>query len=390
MQTNVLGDLAPQLAWLRNSGIQLASGPDAGGVRSWLDETPGAAPPKHGFIYSEITGYFMTLCRQLALAGDPEWIARGEHAAAWIVDRALHPSGAVLSRKYADLESGKADPYSFENGRIAFFDCAMVGFGLLQIHALTGAGKWLDAAVRIGGFLEREFGTALADGHSTFDLNTGARTPPADRWSAHFAPFELKGAMFLDALADTTGSSAPRAFANRILEQALAAQLASGRFPTNQSGSATHLHPHTYTIEGLIYLAARRDQPELARAAARGVDWSFQTCLDRPDQMQQWSEDGAATIEELRSDTLAQSLRAYALLKAMLPESRWGWEDHIPARYDQLATFALPSGGTSYGQDEYGAKSHHANAWCHMFAVEALLFRSLPTRRQVWSELILT
>jgi hypothetical protein len=106
--------------------------------------------------------------------------------------------------------------------------------------------------------------------------------------------------------------------------------------------------------------------------------------------MQQWSEDGAATIKELRSDTLAQSLRAYALVKAMLPESRWGWEDHIPARYDQLATFALPSGGTSYGQDEYGAKSHHANAWCHMFAVEALLFRSLPTRRQVWSELILT
>ncbi len=63
------GPSAAELAWLARSNIQIAEGPDAGGVRAWLDETPG--PP--GFIYSEITGYFITLCCQLAAQGERAW-----------------------------------------------------------------------------------------------------------------------------------------------------------------------------------------------------------------------------------------------------------------------------------------------------------------------------
>jgi len=375
---------------MADSGIQLPPGhPDAGGVRAWLDETPdrGGEP---GFIYSEITGYFMTLCHQLARLGGHEWVPRGERAAAWIVEHALHPSGAVLSRKYDDAARGAADPYSFENGRIALFDCAMVGFGLLQIHTLTGDRRWLDAAVRIGGFLERAFGTAIADRHSTFDVKTMSPVPASDRWSAHFGPFQLKCALFLDALTDATTDPAPRAFANRILAHALAAQHPSGRFPTTPSGTTTHLHPHTYTVEGLLYLGARHGRPDLVQAAAHAIDWSVTTCLGRSPQLQQWSEDAPAVIEGLRSDVLAQSLRAYELVKLLSPQTTWAWESQVPGLFGQLASFTLPSGGTSYGRDEYGPRPHHANAWCHFFAIEAQLFRALRAARRGHESLIVT
>ncbi len=368
------GPSAAELAWLARSNIQIVDGPDAGGVRAWLDETPG--PP--GFIYSEITGYFITLCCQLARQGDRSWIEPAERAAAWIVERAMHPSGAVLSRKYEQQpERAAADPYSFENGRIAFFDCAMVGFGLVELHALTGNARWLDGATAIAGFLESAFASAPEDGHSTFDANTMTAVAAAPRWSSHFGPFELKGALFLDALAAATGASAPRAFVERLVRLALERQHPSGRFPTMPAGDTTHLHPHTYTIEGLIYLSARHDRRDLLEAAVRGVDWSVTTCLARQPQLQQWSEKAELRIEGLRSDVLAQTLRAYEVIKLLAPETRWPWEAEIDALHAQLDSFTLPSGGTAYGRDEYGARAGHANAWCHFFAVEAKLFRAL-------------
>jgi hypothetical protein len=374
VQATLSGPSTAELDWLARSGIQIPEGPDAGGVRAWLDETGG--PP--GFIYSEITGYFITLCCQLAAHGDRTWTARGERAATWIIERALHPSGAILSRKY-DLapERAATDPYSFENGRIAFFDCAMVGFGLVELHALTGNARWLDAATAIGGFLERAFADATRDGHSTFDAATMTPVAAAPRWSSHFGPFELKGAMFFDALASATGAAAPRAFVDRLITHALAQQHSTGRFPTMPAGDTTHLHPHTYTIEGLLYLAARHERRDLLQAAARGVDWTVTTCLAPTPQLQQWSEQPDLRIEGLRSDVLAQTLRAYEVIKLLAPETTWSWEREIPALHAQLDTFMLPSGGTAYGRDEYGARTGHANAWCHFFAVEAKLFRAL-------------
>ena len=368
------GPSAAELDWLARSGVQIAEGPDAGGVRAWLDETPG--PP--GFIYSEITGYFITLCCQLARGGDRAWIGRAERAATWIVERAMLPTGAVLSRKYEQSpERAAADPYSFENGRVAFFDCAMVGFGLVELHTATGNARWLEAATAIGGFLDRAFGSAPEDGHSTFDAPTMAPVPAAPRWSSHFGPFELKGAMFLDALATATGAAAPRAFVDRLIGLALSRQHASGRFPTMPAGDTTHLHPHTYTIEGLLYLAARHDRQDLVQAAARGIDWTVTTCLARTPQLQQWSEQPDLRIEGLRSDVLAQTLRAYEVIKLLSPQTTWSWEPQIAALHAQLDTFTLPSGGTPYGRDEYGPRTGHANAWCHFFAVEAKLFRAL-------------
>ena len=367
-----LAELAPALDWLRTSGIQRPPGdPDAGGVHAWIDEASGTP----GFLYSEITGYFMTLCVHLArLQPGADWLARASAAASWIVDRAMTPEGAVLARKYADAASDHADPYSFTNRRVLFFDTAMVGYGLVLTARATGDERWRAAARRAADFVLRAF-EVNRERFAAFDLSTGTPTPHGPRWSQDFGSFQLKGAYFLRALADDVGAGgAPyRDLCDRILEASLSSQRPDGRFPTDRAGDATHLHPHTYTIEGLLGLAANWGRTDVLPAVARAIDWSFRTCL-RPDRpMQQWADTPGKVISGLRSDVVAQSLRAQALYRCLVPGASWAWERDLPAVWQWLDQFQLPSGGLSYGLDEHGKRSTHANAWCQMFAIEARL-----------------
>jgi hypothetical protein len=367
------------LDWLATSGIQRPPGADdAGAVHAWIDGTTR----EPAYLYSEITGYFVTLCVQLerllpklGIETRGAWRERAEAAAAWLVDSAQHASGGILSRKYlGPVDPQRIDPWSFTGGRVAFFDSAMVGFGLVQLWRLTGGQRWLEAARRIGDYLLRAHESADCTRRwAAHDVLADARVPEAERWSQHFAAYELKGAHFLMSLNDATGAGLFVGLAERTLAQALASQRPSGRFPTNQSETATHLHPHTYTIEGLLYLCAAHNRSELLDPAKRALDWTMTTCLlaDRP--LQQWSELPDQLIEGTRSDALAQSLRAYELIKALDPGVQWAWEGELPTLYDRVCSFETSSGATRYGRDETGDKAHE-NAWCHFFRMEMELF----------------
>jgi hypothetical protein len=377
------------LAWLKNSGIQEpANNPDAGGVHAWLDASTG----QPAYLYSEITGYFITFCVQmqrhsevLELSADEKagLIERARAAADWILRVAQHESGAVLSRKYSELAADSSDPWSFAGGRVAFFDCAMVGFGLTELYALTSERRWLDAALRIGQYLLSVHESADKNTrYAASDVHTRQPLPEAPRWSQHFGPYELKSAHFLCSLSEVTGAEEYRRLLDRVLARALESQRPSGRFSTHPKGIATHLHPHSYTIEGLLYLVAKQGRRDLLQRAERAIDWMFQTCLLTASPVEQWSSEPALAISGTRSDALAQALRAYEIAKILEPSSIWSdWEPHLPTLYERVCNFATEDGGTTYGLDEAGDKSHHKNAWAHFFRMEMELFALLRQSR---------
>jgi len=342
-------------------------------VYAWLNEQTG----EPAFVYSEITGYFLSLCANLH-AVDPQgpWRERAVRAATWITEVAQHPSGGVLTRKFAQGKAGD-DPFAFERGLTLFFDATMVGYGLMNTYAITHDERWLAAAKKIGDFCVERFQDPEGKRHWAIDLHTMAALPEAARWSQHFGPFELKGAMFLHALSEATHEPRYEALTQALLKNTLAAQRPEGRFPTYYpNGEATHLHPNAYVIEGLLYLAAHAGRSDLLDPAARALDWAFRTCLVRPDRLHQWSDNPALTIRGLRSDVVAQCLRAYCIAKALKPTLHFEWETHLPELWTLLDSYLMPSGGTAYGVDETGQKLNHANAWCHFFGMEARLFRT--------------
>jgi hypothetical protein len=372
------------LRWLINSGIQVPPGQtDAGGVYAWLDA--GSGEP--AFLYSEITGYFTTLCVQLhrCLPGvggvEPEladgWLERGVAAATWLRDTAQHPTGGILSRKYPNADHS-SDPWSFEGGRIAYFDSAMVGYGLMQLHSATGDRQWLEVADRVGQYLLRHHESAdHAERYAAFDVLEMKPALEAERWSQHFGPYEVKSSYFLGSLADATGNSDYAALLRRVEEQALLGQLPEGRFATHPRGSCTHLHPHSYTIEGLLYMIATHGRTELLRVAEQALDWMFTNALALDLPLQQWATSAQHRIPGTRADALAQGLRIYEALRALGSTTEWAWEGWLGKLDARLASYETADGGTCYGEDEYGAKREHANAWVHFFRMERELFAIL-------------
>jgi hypothetical protein len=369
--------LAAALGWLRDSGIQAGAGAgaDAGGVYAWLDGATG----RPSYLYSEITGYFITLCVKLDRLGlGADWLPRARAAATWIVERAEDPRepGAILGRRHADPADEAADEFSFARRRVPFFDAAIAGYGLVALHRADGDPRWLAAARRIAAFLERAFLAGGPPAHATWDLAAGAPVAPGPRWSRHFGPFELKAALFLDALAAVTGEARLAAHVDAILARALAAQQPDGRFPTHPDGDATHLHPHCYTLEGLAALIARRGRRDLAGPLARGATWMYRTCLATEPPIQEWSKQSGHIVRGIRSDVIAQALRVQALLDRLAPD-----EPHIPAPAwlaGALARHVQANGGTAYGEDDHGVRLTHSNAWCHFFRVDL----ELPVARE--------
>ena len=200
MSSTLLSQLEQQINWLRESAIQRPSGvSDAGAVHAWIEQAT-AGEPKFSFLYSEITGYFMTLCAQLSqglgkaaaaagLSVGNDWPRRAARAAEWIVSCAMHPSGAVLTRKHLGVATG--DRFSFEGGLTGFFDSAMVGYGLLLTHQITGDERWLAAARKICGFMRHAFESRdHSQRWAWYDLKKGAALEPESRWSMHFGPYE--------------------------------------------------------------------------------------------------------------------------------------------------------------------------------------------------------
>jgi hypothetical protein len=366
--------LRARCAWLCDSGIQVEEGaPDAGGVGAWIDSVG-----RRSYLYSEITGYFMTFAVRLAaLQSDARWLERAERAARWIVDCAQDPSGAVLCRKGHAVD-GVSATFAFEGGHTWLFDCAMVGYGLLTTWRATGNSQWLDAAERIGGFVRGIFHRLDEADAAAFDLTTNEIVPPGPRWSRHLGPFELKCVLFLDSLHRITGESAYRDLVNRLLERTLATQHPSGRFGTDREGFTTHLHPHFYAVEGLLYLASGGERPDLLDRAEAAIDWAFSECLRPGALVQAWSSHPASVISGIRTDILAQALRAHEIVRALRP-ARHGrpWEGNLPALRELLDRHITPDGGIRYGTDENGTHED-ANAWCQFFTLEAELARFSP------------
>ena len=371
--------LANALTWLRDSAVQVSGGEDAGGVHAWIDESSG----EPSYLYSEIAGYFATLCLRLQVA-DPSgpWRERGERAADWLLLRARHENGLVLTRKYSagGKHSGADDPFQFERGVAVLFDNAMVGRGLVHAFELTGEARFLNGALELDSLVRRYFLPEGAAPRWAWDCNRGVPLPDGPRWSQNVGPFQLKSATFFAALRQhADGPEHDRAIAS-IVRLLLPSQKPDGCFPNaadNERG-ATHLHPHFYAVEGLLLLAQELGRQDLIDAAARATNWGFRHALLETPQLQQWTAVASShdRITGARSDILAQGLRAVAILRRLAPHASLPSDSDVAPIRAQLAALRTPRGGTAYGSDERGVRLQHANAWCHFFALDTLLHES--------------
>lgn len=358
--TNInLSKTAELAKWIIDSGIQNITSDDKknGSFNSWYDIDKGS----HPFMYSEITGYGITTLLYLYhVTGNKIFLERAKLAGDWLLNQALHDCGGIITRIYHD---GRID------NAIHAFDNGMVLYGLANLARVSDISRYADGAETIANFLlsiQRNDGLMNA----MFDVTISEAANNNEKWSTQPGGYHAKIALGFIELSNFLGKPKYKNSAGKLCDACLQFQEASGRFIF---GEKTHLHPHSYACEGLIYASRFLDKKQYTDSIEMAVKWAFE---------QQLKDGGLPTLyspnakdENQRSDILAQFVRLGII---MLHDGRiLDYKERIRALYSKLLEFknhtGKHSGGFYYGY-ENGRKLNHINSWCSMFALQAIDF----------------
>lgn len=355
-------------SWMLHSGIQDINGElrVRGGVNAWYD-----LKHKHfTFLYSEITGYSIPcLLAMRDYLKDEAALDHAKYAADWLLRNPFNRAVGLVETRFVHLPD-----YRDYDGWAFTFDNVMCAYGLSKLYAVTRKEEYLRAALTIVDRLLSSAWTPEGMIFPIFDLDRRMWMERPDKWSTRSGSFLAKLTLCLSSLYGLTGEERYRSAAFRLGEGALRAQDASGRFVTRDDDSSTHLHPHCYTIEGLLCLASEFGASSFWKPCEAGLAWLWR----------HQSEDGGfptlvaptRTVEFQRSDILAQVLRLTLLLNStrrlVISPQRTG---RLVARLLEFQHDApdCHDGGFSYGWEVDGERKDHLNAWCTMFAIQGLM-----------------
>lgn len=333
--------------WLLDSPVQLHEGPHAGGIAGWLDPL---GRPK--FVYLEITGYYLTAMAWLAggaASSDrtaTEALARGRRALDWVTSTT---AGGAVPQTRLHL---RGDGDDWRNAAIFCFDLAMAARGVACFAAAAGIDEADTPLGEIGARVEEV--CAGAPQLRSHVLRDEAGQPLPDRWSTRPGPHHVKAAAALLRLPPETLDPA--------VGDACRATIASWAEALEASWPSPQLHPVLYGIEGLLMLS-----PEAPAGALDAAECAFERLMElqRPDGMLPAAVDGQGT--EVRADVIAQALRAGELLRQAGRLQDDGWRPRLNALAADVASGVREDGGVLFSTEH-----QVANAWCAMFALQAL------------------
>ena len=151
-------------------------------------------------------------------------------------------------------------------------------------------------------------------------------------------------------------------------------QQSDGRFVTQATEASTHLHPHSYTLEGLLDYGRAYQDKKVLELVKKGIQWALNHQLKDGGIFCFYA--GQQFLPYVRVDVLAQTLRLAAIFSQYDSPFRSENQKKLELLRQKLLTSQVISGaqegGFFYGQEENGLIHYHVNAWVTMFASQAL------------------
>lgn len=341
-------------SWLLNSGIQSKEG----GFFSWFDlETR-----EYSYLYSEITGYgITTLLFLYQESSEALYLERARLAGDWLITHAMHPCGGVRTRLYREDSSAPA-AYSFTAENIFSFDTGMALFGMANLYRLTQDKKYLLSACKMADFLVDTMQAEDGFLYPIYNAKAGNTVTNTEKWSNQHSSFHAKVAMGFVDLYEATQDARYKNAALKLAEFALTCQAEDGRFITDSATRTTHLHPHCYSAEGLLYVGSHVGEPRFIIASRRATEWAL-------------GKVGTGGINELY-DPNTDSFNAFTRCDVLAQLLRLGLfyskDKKIEMLHKALSDHQYKSASRQGGGFLYNLSTKHLNSWCSMFALQAL------------------
>jgi len=370
--------------WLLDSGIQNIDKEEKlnGGFNSWYDINK----KNYYYIYSEITGYgistFLFLDKFL---DDNILVDRAELAANWIIEVAMHKNGGVKTRYYFYEEEGQKN-YSFDSEILYTFDTGMVLNGMVSLYRKTKNKKYLDCSLKLVDFLMNKVMKVDGSFYAYLDAKKISLVDTEDKWSTQSGSYHAKLVIGFVDLYETTKDEKFKEIAMKICDNAFTYQESDGRFVTFRDSKNTHMHPHCYSAEGLLYAGIKLNVTRYVESAKKAIIWALDNQLESGGVSPLYVKDNYKFIRNERTDTLAQVLRLGSLL-IKYNNLDGKYINNLEKLKERLLSFqekeGQQKGGFKYGFDENGKKLDHLNSWCSMFAVQALiLYQRINNKNQ--------
>ena len=354
--------------WMIQSGAQINSDDTRlnGGFVSWYEQDT----QQHAYVYSEITGYMLTMLTSLyTRSGDVRFLNSAIGAGDWFANTAHEPTGG-----FRCLFPLRPTRFDYKHEQIYSFDCGVILSGLANLYRISRQPKYLSAATRVADWLVRAVQKPTRGFYPVYDIQTGSFSESDQEWSLCSGSYHTKIAIGLLNLHDLTHKPAYLRAAVDACDYALEFQKPDGRFVTFPAGG-TNAHPHTYSAEGLWTVGRHLGREDYLQASAHATAWLLDLQNDEGIVPRHY-QNGEPLYNE-RVDVLSQALRMGAI---HVSEGRLS-ASYVP-RLDKLAAIIARNqvassdvhadGGFYFGRLSDGTPMPHVNVWVTMFAIQAL------------------
>ncbi|HEX2909173.1 MAG TPA: hypothetical protein VH186_00090 [Chloroflexia bacterium] len=339
--------------WLLKSEIQLSHGPEAGGIAGWLTEQD---LPE--YVYMEITGYYLS---SMAFIADKTESSTTRDLALDRANRALDWLYSYVSRqelpptrKYI-AEPGGGD---WRNTALFAFDIGMVVRGLCDIRPYLSGPKHYKIMqyllTRLSDYITQDYSLRpliLSDPNHILPV----------KWSTTHGPYHLKVVSAVFSLPPELVTANLRKLAHNVYS--------TWSEYCDEVEITEDLHPTLYYLEGMVQFALNNYEynslDKIAKLFTKILSYQMM------DGSLPYNPVSAQSV--LRADVQFQALRMGAILLNFGYFHEPEWSDKLNRLCLAAMRFVGDSGAVSFHPID-PAHPQHWNAWCTMFAQQALSY----------------
>ena len=351
-------------SWLLSSGLVLTNSNDSnlGGVHSFYDVKNNS----YGFLYPEITGYFLSTLRFIYKYDKNESYLKYSVASANWLNR--------IFEKYGGIIMGLGDEVTKQ--KLAFsFDTAICAKGMIDCYLLTQDEKYLESAKK---FVDWIIDGAIEDDGTIKpfkQLDKNKFSESTEVWYKQKGCLHIKVAIPFLNLYQITKNNDYLNIGKKICNTFVKFQNPDGSFSMHQNGSIVNLHTQCYALEGLIYGYNVTNNEEYLKSCEKAIDWSTKKI----------EEDGSisllygSNVKSKASYPIAQLIRLMILVDFVKKNEKY------KSSIKKLNSFLVTFQATGYDNEVRGGfyeefyksflgwkKRSRLNSWGSMFALQSL------------------
>jgi len=349
--------------WLFTSGLTITdkNHENLGGVHAYYNEKN----KEFGFLYPEITGYFISSLRFLAMHERKE-IILAQNSSTWLIS---------LLEKYGGIIQSIDDK---KQKLVYSFDTAICANGLLDCYELTHEKKFLDNAKKLLDWISTKAMNTDGTLKPYFDLDLNKFDESKQVWYKQKGCLHVKTAIPFIHLYRITKEEEFLNIGLKIADSIKNYQNSDGSIRLHSDQNTIHLHSLCYALEGLMHaFDVTRDMSYLNKC----ID-AIQWCISKIDN------DGSILLWYSSKNSNAKtSYHIAQLIRLMILVDKFE-KTSYHSSIEKLTTFVLQlqsknSLDTSFGgfyEEFYKTlfgwkKRYKLNSWGSMFALQALYWK---------------